>query len=68
MNVTKRARIKEIMLCEDNRRDIDEIKPDGFVLENVESLLHPKNVQAVQDLEHTINKIGYKFIIYRLCC
>ena len=24
----KRARIKEILLCEDNRRDIDEIKPD----------------------------------------
>jgi len=24
----KRARIKEILLCEDNRRDIDEIKPE----------------------------------------
>ena len=24
----KRARIKEILLCEDNRRDIEEIKPD----------------------------------------
>jgi ATP-dependent Lon protease len=24
----KRARIKEIMLCEDNRRDIEEIKPE----------------------------------------
>ncbi|MFT5848290.1 endopeptidase La [Psychroserpens sp.] len=24
----KRARIKEILLCEDNKRDIDEIKPD----------------------------------------
>ena len=46
-------------------RVIDEIKPDGFVLENVESLLHPKNAQAVLDLEHTINKIGYKFMIYR---
>jgi ATP-dependent Lon protease len=24
----KRARIKEILLCEENRRDIDEIKPE----------------------------------------
>jgi ATP-dependent Lon protease len=24
----KRARIKEILLCEDNKRDIDEIKPE----------------------------------------
>ena len=24
----KRARIKEILLCEDNRSDIEEIKPD----------------------------------------
>jgi len=24
----KRARIKEILLCEENRRDIEEIKPD----------------------------------------
>ena len=24
----KRARIKEILLCEDNRRDIEEIKPE----------------------------------------
>ena len=24
----KRARIKEILLCEGNRRDIEEIKPD----------------------------------------
>lgn len=46
-------------------RVIDEIKPDGFILENVESLLHPKNVKAVSDLEYTIDQIGYKFIIYR---
>lgn len=26
---------------------IDEIRPDGFILENVESILHPHNIQAV---------------------
>jgi DNA (cytosine-5)-methyltransferase 1 len=46
-------------------RMIDELKPDGFLLENVESLMHPKNAQAVSNLEESIDKLGYKFIIYR---
>lgn len=46
-------------------RMIDELNPDGFILENVESLLHPKNKKAVQDLEEKIEKMGYKYIIYR---
>lgn len=46
-------------------RMIQELNPDGFILENVESLLHPKNKQAVQELEEAIDKLGYKFIIYR---
>lgn len=46
-------------------RMIEELSPDGFLLENVESLLHPKNKQAVSDLEEAIDKLGYKFIIYR---
>ena len=46
-------------------RVIDEIKPDGFLLENVESLLHPKNVQAVLELEEAIDKMGYHFIKYK---
>ena len=46
-------------------RIIDEIQPDGFLLENVESLLHPKNVDAVAKLEEAIDKLGYKFIKYR---
>lgn len=46
-------------------RMIDELKPDGFLLENVESLLHPKNVQAVADLEEAIDKMGYHFIKYK---
>lgn len=46
-------------------RVIAELKPDGFLLENVESLLHPKNVDAVNDLKEAIDKLGYKFIVYR---
>jgi DNA (cytosine-5)-methyltransferase 1 len=46
-------------------RMIEELKPDGFILENVESLLHPKNVDAVSALEETIDKLGYKYIVYR---
>tara|TARA_B110000902_G_scaffold266170_1_gene352878 strand:+ start:18 stop:1229 length:1212 start_codon:yes stop_codon:yes gene_type:complete len=44
---------------------VDELKPDGFLLENVESLLHPKNAQAVIDLKETIDRLGYKLIVYR---
>lgn len=46
-------------------RMIDELRPDGFILENVESILHPKNKQAVEVLEETIDKLGYKFIVYK---
>ena len=46
-------------------RLIEELKPDGFLLENVESLLHPKNAQAVLDLKEAIDKLNYNFIIYR---
>ena len=46
-------------------RIVDELKPDGFLLENVESLLHPKNVQAVSKLKESIDKLGYNFIVYR---
>lgn len=46
-------------------RIVEELKPDGFLLENVESLLHPKNANAVSDLTEAIDKLGYKFIVYR---
>lgn len=46
-------------------RIVEELQPDGFLLENVESLLHPKNAQAVSDLKEAIDKLGYKFIVYR---
>lgn len=46
-------------------RLISELKPDGFLLENVESLLHPKNINAVREMEETIDKLGYKLLVYK---
>jgi DNA (cytosine-5)-methyltransferase 1 len=46
-------------------RIVEELKPDGFLLENVESLMHPKNANAVSDLTEAIDKLGYNFIVYR---
>ena len=40
---------------------IDDIRPDGFILENVESILHPHNIQAVYDLEEALDKMNYHF-------
>ena len=46
-------------------RLIDEIKPNGFILENVESILHPKNEIAAEGIKETVDKLGYKLQIYR---
>ncbi len=46
-------------------RVVEELKPDGFLLENVESILHPKNKQTVNDLKEVIDKMGYHLIVFR---
>ncbi len=46
-------------------RLIEELKPDGFILENVESLLHPKNIDAVKKLEEAIEILGFNHIKYK---
>lgn len=46
-------------------RIIEELKPDGFLLENVESILHPKNKIAVNELNEAIDKLGYQHIVYK---
>ena len=43
---------------------INQLRPDGFILENVESLLHPKNKRMVNDIEEFIYKNNYKYIRY----
>lgn len=42
-------------------RIISEIKPDGFLLENVESILHPTNRPIVDFIDNEIVKMGYHF-------
>ena len=46
-------------------RIIDEIKPDGFILENVESILHPHNIQAVYDLANAIEQMNYHYVLVK---
>lgn len=43
-------------------RLIGEIKPDGILLENVESILHPTNRSTVETIENTLSQLGYSFI------
>lgn len=44
---------------------IDEIKPDGFILENVESILHPHNIQAVEDLANALEQMNYNYVLVK---
>lgn len=46
-------------------RIINEFQPDGFLLENVESILHPTNKEAVEDIVETIDKMGYHLKIVK---
>ena len=38
---------------------ISELQPDGFVLENVESILHPSNKEAVDTIYENMEVLGY---------
>lgn len=38
---------------------ISELQPDGFVLENVESILHPSNKAAVDTIYENMKELGY---------
>ncbi len=44
---------------------ISEILPDGFVLENVESIMHPTNCQAVEAIYENMGRLGYKCSVLR---
>ena len=45
---------------------IKEIKPDGFVLENVESILHPSNQAAIEQIEEFMRSLGYNYSMLKL--
>ncbi|WP_281730427.1 DNA cytosine methyltransferase [Metabacillus endolithicus] len=47
-------------------RMIAELNPDGFILENVESILHPSNKEAVEAIEKGMDDLGYHFVLLRL--
>jgi len=46
-------------------RVIEDLKPDGFLLENVESILHPTNKIAVENLIVAIDLLGYKLQVIK---
>lgn len=48
-------------------RVITDLKPDGFVFENVESLLHPTNRVIVDEFIKIIETEGYKYKIIKAC-
>lgn len=41
-------------------KTIAELMPDGFVLENVESILHPTNHEAIDTIFENVERLGYK--------
>ena len=42
-----------------------DIQPDGFILENVESLLHPTNKGAVDTIFNNMSRLGYNCSLLR---
>ncbi|MBV4424329.1 DNA cytosine methyltransferase [Clostridium tyrobutyricum] len=47
-------------------RLISEIRPDGFVLENVESILHPSNKEAVETIINNMDRLGYHYSLLKI--
>lgn len=45
---------------------IGELQPNGFVLENVESILHPSNKAAVDTIHDNMVKLGYKYSVLKV--
>ena len=47
-------------------RIIENLKPDGFVLENVESILHPSNKESLNLITENISKLGYHYSLLKV--
>ncbi|CAK7018088.1 MAG: Modification methylase HaeIII [Paraeggerthella hongkongensis] len=54
-------------LIDEYLRVVTDIEPDGFVFENVESLLHPTNEVIVEQFIGIIAELGYSHKIIRAC-
>lgn len=52
-------------LVDEYLRVVQEIEPDGFVFENVESLLHPTNKVIVDQFIELIEEAGYSYKIVK---
>jgi len=52
-------------LVDEYLRVVTDLLPDGFVFENVESLLHPTNKIIVERFLEIISEVGYKYKIVR---
>ena len=46
-------------------RIISELDPDGFVLENVESIMHPSNAAALETIYENMERLGYNYSLLR---
>lgn len=46
-------------------RVLTDLKPDGFVFENVESLLHPSNKVIVEGFTKIVEEAGYDYVIVK---
>jgi len=44
---------------------LKDLKPDGFILENVESIMHPSNQGAVDSIYENMQKLGYNCSLIR---
>jgi DNA (cytosine-5)-methyltransferase 1 len=52
-------------LVDEYLRVVTDVSPDGFVFENVESLLHPTNKSIVSKFLEIVTKLGYKYVVVR---
>lgn len=52
-------------LVDEYLRVVTDIQPDGFVFENVESLMHPTNKSIIDKFIEIIEESGYKYKIVR---
>ncbi|MDL2319011.1 DNA (cytosine-5-)-methyltransferase [Eubacteriales bacterium OttesenSCG-928-A19] len=53
------------MLVDEFLRVVSDLKPNGFVFENVESLLHPTNKIIVERFLEIIHELGYDYKVVR---
>jgi len=44
---------------------LSDLKPDGFILENVDSIMHPSNKGAVDSIYDNMQKLGYNCSLVR---